>query len=79
MLQLRVVRLVVDALRAFECSAWLFGGWGLDARIGSIKRDHGDIEFWVERTEGTRSKALLGTAGAMALMTQPPEEACDFT
>jgi lincosamide nucleotidyltransferase A/C/D/E len=60
-------------------SAWLFGGWGLDARIGRITRDHGDIEFWVERTGDERTKTILVEAGAAALATQPPEEACEFT
>ncbi|HEY2266261.1 MAG TPA: hypothetical protein VGI96_26830 [Streptosporangiaceae bacterium] len=77
--QLRVIHLVAHTLRAAGCSAWLFGGWGLDARIGRITRDHGDIEFWVDRTDGERSKAILAGAGATVLTTQPPEEACDFT
>ena len=59
--------------------AWLFGGWGLDARIGQITRVHGDVEFWVERIHAGRSKAVLVAAGATALATQPPEEACEFT
>jgi hypothetical protein len=65
--QLRVIR------------AWLFGGWGLDARIGRITREHGDVEFWVERVDAGRSKAVLVDAGSTALATQPPEEACEFT
>jgi Aminoglycoside-2''-adenylyltransferase len=77
--QLRVIHLVVNALRAADCSVWLFGGWGLDARIGRITREHGDIEFWVERTDGERSRAILAEAGATALETQPPEEPCEFT
>jgi Aminoglycoside-2''-adenylyltransferase len=77
--QLRIIHLVVNALRVADVSAWLFGGWGLDARIGRITRDHGDIEFWFERTGGERSKAILVQAGATALTTQPPEEFCEFT
>jgi Aminoglycoside-2''-adenylyltransferase len=77
--QLRVIDLVVSALRAADCSGWLFGGWGLDARSGRITREHGDIEFWVERTDAERSRAVLLEAGATALTTQPPEEACEFT
>jgi hypothetical protein len=77
--QLRVIREVVAALRAAGISAWLFGGWGLDARIGRITREHGDLEFWLERVHAERSKALLVAAGATALATQPPEEACEFT
>ena len=77
--QLRVIRAVVDALGAAGISAWLFGGWGLDARIGRITREHGDVEFWLERTDAGRSKAVLVEAGATALATQPPQEACEFT
>jgi hypothetical protein len=77
--QLRVVHEVAAVLRAADVSAWLFGGWGLDARIGRITREHGDVEFWVERVHAERSKALLVKAGATALATQPPVEACEFT
>jgi hypothetical protein len=77
--QLRVIKAVIDALGAAGISAWLFGGWGLDARIGRITREHGDIEFWVESADAERSKAALAGAGAAALATQPPAEACEFT
>jgi hypothetical protein len=77
--QLRVIRAVVNTLEAAGISAWLFGGWGLDARIGRVTREHGDVEFWVERIDAGRSKAVLVEAGATALATQPPEEACEFT
>lgn len=76
--QLRVIHRVVDTLSAVGVPAWLFGGWGLDARIGRVTRDHGDIEFWVQRTDGNRSKAALVDVGATALSTQPPEESCEF-
>ena len=77
--QLRVIKAVVNALGEAGIPAWLFGGWGLDARIGRITREHGDVEFWVERLDAERSKAVLGGAGATALATQPPAEACEFT
>src|SRR5215472_5604421 len=77
--QLRVIEAVVNALEAVDVPAWLFGGWGLDARIGRITRAHGDIEFWLERIHAERSKAVLSGAGATALTTQPPEESCEFT
>jgi hypothetical protein len=77
--QLRVIKAVVNVLGAAGISAWLFGGWGLDARIGRVTREHGDVEFWVERLDAGRSKAVLTGAGAAALATQPPEEACEFT
>lgn len=77
--QLRVIRKVIAVTQAARIPAWLFGGWGLDARAGRITREHGDIEFWVERIHADRSKAMLIAAGARALTTQPPEEACEFT
>jgi len=77
--QLRVIRKVVTVTGAADIPAWLFGGWGLDARVGRITREHGDVEFWVERIHAERSKAVLVGAGAAALTTQPPEEACEFT
>jgi hypothetical protein len=77
--QLQVIKAVIKTLEAVDIPAWLFGGWGLDARIGRITREHGDIEFWVEGIDAERSKAGLAGAGATALMTQPPEEACEFT
>jgi hypothetical protein len=77
--QLRLIRAVTDVLGAAGISAWLFGGWGLDARIGRITRDHGDVEFWVERVDAERSKAMLVAAGATALNTQPPVESCEFS
>jgi Aminoglycoside-2''-adenylyltransferase len=77
--QLRVIRKVIAVTQSADIPVWLFGGWGLDARIGRITREHGDVEFWVERVHAERSKAVLVEAGATALATQPPEEACEFT
>src|ERR1700709_1537121 len=76
--QLSVIRKVIAVTQAADVSAWLFGGWGLDARIGRITRSHGDVEFWVERSDSVRSKAGLVDAGSTALSTQPVEEACEF-
>ncbi len=77
--QLDVIKAVAAALDAAGIRAWLFGGWGLDARVGHITREHGDVEFWIERVDSERSKTVLVTAGATALETQPPTESCEFT
>ena len=77
--QLRVIRKVIAVTQSAGIPVWLFGGWGLDARIGRITREHGDVECWVERIDAERSKAVLVEAGATALTTQPPAEACEFT
>jgi len=77
--QLQVIQAVADVLGAAGIPAWLFGGWGLDARMGHITREHGDVEFWVERIHADRSKAVLISAGANPLAKQSPTEACEFT
>ena len=77
--QLRVITAVTQTLDRVGIPAWLFGGWGLDARIGRVTREHGDVEFWVERVDAERSTSALVQAGATALATQPPTESCEFT
>ncbi|MFY9865967.1 MAG: hypothetical protein WAK58_19310, partial [Trebonia sp.] len=61
--QLRAIRKVIAVTQSPGIPVWLFGGWGLDARIGRITREHGDVEFWVERIHAERSKtdAHLGS------------------
>ncbi len=76
--QLQTIHRVLGVLSGAGIPVWLFGGWGLDARIGRITRRHGDIEFWVPRTHAVHSRAALVAAGSTALDTQPPEEACEF-
>jgi lincosamide nucleotidyltransferase A/C/D/E len=58
---------------------WLFGGWGLDARLGRIARQHSDIGFWVERFDGERAEEVLTAGGYAFLDTQPVEESREFT
>jgi lincosamide nucleotidyltransferase A/C/D/E len=76
--QLATMHAVLEVLRRASVAAWLFGGWGLDARIGRITREHGDIEFWVERSDSDRGTTALVQAGAVLLDTQPPEESREF-
>ena len=57
---------------------WLFGGWALDIRLGRITREHGDIEFWVERCDGERAEGALTAVGSAFLDTQPVEESREF-
>ena len=76
--QLRLIRRVVAAMEAADLSLWLFGGWGLDARLGRITREHGDIEFWVERQQAERSRMVLVDAGAVVVPTQPVEESREY-
>lgn len=73
-----MIRSVIEALDAVGVRAWLFGGWGLDAQVGRITREHGDVEFWIERSDADRSRYALIVAGATAYLTRPAEESCEF-
>ena len=63
--QLRIIKAVVNTLDAVGISAWLFGGWGLDARIArGILRVHlGSTDFstaYFDRQPDGSSIQLLG-------------------
>jgi len=76
--QLAIIAEIRDALAAAGVRWWLFGGWGLDARIRRLTRDHHDIEFWVyhEDAEHTR-EALVGRSFTVRT-TAHPEESQEF-
>lgn len=76
--QLDLIRKITTTLAEGSGRAWLFGGWGLDARIGRVTRDHGDIELWVDRHDAHHVQRLLVDAGATLLDTQPPEESAEY-
>jgi hypothetical protein len=76
--QLDRIRTITTTLAEGAQRAWLFGGWGLEARIGRVTRDHGDIELWVDRHDAHHVRQLLVGAGATLLDTQPPEEAAEY-
>lgn len=77
--QFELIRKIAAVLAQGRLRAWLFGGWGLDAHIGRITRDHGDIEFWVGRESAHTAQSLLVRAGAMVMDTQPPAESTEYT
>ena len=76
--QLHVIRLVHTTLGGRGIRWWLFGGWALDALLGGVTRDHGDIEFWVERKDADAVVDALTDVGAVVLDTQPIEESREY-
>jgi hypothetical protein len=77
--QLDRIRTITTVLAEGAQRAWLFGGWGLDARMGRVIRDHGDIEFWVDRNDAHHVRQFLVGGGATLLDTQPPAESAEYT
>jgi hypothetical protein len=77
--QQRLIGEVFNTLaEAGPLRCWLFGGWGLDARIGRATRDHSDVEFWADRVDADRIRDALVAVGATVLDTQPAEESYEF-
>jgi lincosamide nucleotidyltransferase A/C/D/E len=77
--QLRLIEEIGALLNGVGVRCWLFGGWGLDARLGRVTREHDDIEVWVERFDGDRAEDALTTGGYAFVNTQPLEESREFT
>jgi hypothetical protein len=76
--QLQVILLVERTLGSRSIRWWLFGGWALDALLGDVTRDHGDIEFWVERKDAGAVLDALIQVGATPTETQPVEESREY-
>ncbi|AQZ60789.1 putative aminoglycoside nucleotidyltransferase [[Actinomadura] parvosata subsp. kistnae] len=36
---------VLEALRKAGCAVWVAGGWGIDALVGRVTREHGDLDL----------------------------------
>ena len=77
--QLELISDIEAVFAAQGLSWWLFGGWGLDAQIGQITRDHGDVEFWVERALADPVCDAMLSLGVAIVETQPIEESREFT
>lgn len=75
--QLELIRAFTTTLAQGKQRAWLFGGWGLDARIGHVTRDHGDIEFWVDHEAAADVQPLLVTREQHCWTRSPPRARFD--
>jgi hypothetical protein len=78
--QIDLIGKITAATTTAGVRAWLFGGCGLDARIGRVTRAHGDIEFWVDHVAAELVQQVLAAEAGVAVQdTQPPEEATEYT
>ncbi len=53
---------VLDALTGVGCSAWMEGGWGVDALVGRQTRPHRDLDIDVD---GAREGLVLRVLGGL--------------
>jgi hypothetical protein len=58
-----VVPRIVEALRRAGVSAWVVGGWGVDALLGEQTRRHRDLDVVFKSDEGAEQRAVRALAG----------------
>ena len=61
---------VIDALSEAGVPAWLVGGWGVDALLGTVTRTHGDADVLVRDSSNGHERAV----GALTPLGYAPVE-----
>jgi len=61
---LAVLRLLADA----AVNAWVDGGWGVDALLGAVTREHADLDVVVPLPQVDAARAALAGAGYVRLL-----------
>lgn len=54
---------VLDCLEAAGITAWIDGGWGIDALVGGRTREHADLDLVVAQDALDRARSALGRLG----------------
>jgi lincosamide nucleotidyltransferase A/C/D/E len=54
---------VLEALGRGGVAASVAGGWAVDALLGRVTRDHGDLDLAIDTADVERAVALLGDVG----------------
>lgn len=73
--QLQLIHEVNSVLSGAGIPHWLFGGWSVDFHVGSVTRQHGDIEFFIWEHDGPRAGEHMMAAGYEPVDHPHPEEA----
>jgi lincosamide nucleotidyltransferase A/C/D/E len=50
-------------LRENDITIWIDGGWGVDALLGTVTREHGDLDIAVHRKDNAKLRKLLVDGG----------------
>ncbi|MEV4115368.1 hypothetical protein [Nonomuraea sp. NPDC049695] len=54
---------VLETLREAGCEVWIAGGWGIDALVGRVTREHGDLDLLHRVEQEPAVIAALEAAG----------------
>lgn len=63
---------VLDALRSRGITAWVHGGWGVDALLGEQTREHDDLDLVVQVADCPRFVETLARLGYAVAHGGPP-------
>jgi lincosamide nucleotidyltransferase A/C/D/E len=63
---------ILDALRSRGISAWIHGGWGIDALLGEQRRQHDDLDLVVQIGDWPRIVTSLAGLGYRVARGAPP-------
>ncbi|HEX6508388.1 MAG TPA: hypothetical protein VF221_12210 [Chloroflexota bacterium] len=74
-IQLQLIDEVSRLLSPAHIPHWLFGGWSVDFLVGSVTREHGDIEFFIWEHDSPRAREQLQDSGYQLVEHPHPDEA----
>jgi len=63
---------LIGVLERRRLSYWIAGGWGVDALLGRITRDHHDLDLHIDLSELEDVVSLLAGLGYSRTIDQPP-------
>ena len=61
--QLELIRELFSACERRKVRFWLFGGWGIDALLGRVTREHSDIDILAETSSRQALRSALESIG----------------
>jgi hypothetical protein len=76
--QLTLIAEVVRASAECDVPVWLRGGWAMDFFLGTVTRDHRDVDWFVRAGDAETLAALLARRGYRRLEELPPEQQIDL-
>jgi len=63
---------IVDTLRRSGVAVWLDGGWGVDALVGELSREHDDLDCVISLADTADAQAALAPLGYSVIEDELP-------
>lgn len=79
LIQLRLLKEVVDLLSEASIPVWLSGGWALDFVLGDRTREHDDVDLLIFTHDRHVAQNSVAASGFVRLITAFPDEHRHFS